>query len=110
MLDFFISSAQAQEAGPGGGGSFAGLFMVVGMVVMMYFIIIRPQNKRQKEHKALVGGLSKGDEIVMTSGILGKITSLSDDYVKVDTGTVELRFQRAAVHAVLPKGTIKAID
>jgi len=108
LLDFFVSSAQAQgAAAPAGGGSWFGLVMFGGLFVIMYFMLIRPQNKRQKEHKALVDGLSKGDEVVLTSGILGKITTLDDTYVKIDVGTVELPFQRVAVHAVLPKGTIK---
>ena len=111
MLDFFISSAEAQTAGgqAGGGMDYFGLIMFGGLFVIMYFMLIRPQRKRQKEHDALIGGLNKGDEVVMTSGILGKITSLTEGYISIDTGTVELTFQRAAVHAVLPKGTIKSI-
>lgn len=110
MLDFFISSASAQTAQPAPfGGDWFGLVMFGGLFVIMYFMLIRPQRKRQKEHNALISGLGKGDEVVMTSGILGKITGLSDDYVNVDTGSVEMTFQRVAVHAVLPKGTIKGI-
>jgi preprotein translocase subunit YajC len=76
----------------------------------MYFLIIRPQRKRQKEHADLVSALGKGDEVVMTSGLLGKITKLEGDYVVIEVNNnLELKFQKAAVHAVLPKGTIKAI-
>ena len=76
----------------------------------MYFLIIRPQRKRQKEHADLVSALAKGDEVVMTSGLLGKITKLEGDYVVIEVNNnLELKFQKAAVHAVLPKGTIKAI-
>lgn len=108
MLDFFISSAEAQTATGQGGGNTMGIIMMVGLFVIMYFMLIRPQRKRQKEHEALVTGLNKGDEVVMTSGILGKITGITDGYVNVDTGTVEMTFQKGAVHAVLPKGTIKS--
>lgn len=86
------------------------LLMFGGLFVFMYFLIIRPQRKRQKEHKDLTSSLSKDDEIVMNSGMLGKITKLEDDYIVVEAANnVELKFQRAAVHAVLPKGTIKQV-
>lgn len=84
------------------------LLMFGGLFVFMYFLIIRPQRKRAKEHKELIASLKKGDEIVMNSGLLGKITTLDDLYITIQACTnVELRFQRASVHAVLPKGTIK---
>jgi len=86
------------------------LLMFGGLFVIMYFMLIRPQRKRQKEHQELINNLNKGDEIVLTSGMVGKITTLNDSYVTVDTGSVELKFQRSAVHAVLPKGTIKGIS
>ena len=108
MLEFLIPTAHAQEAVPAQGSPFSFLF-IIGMFVIMYFMLIRPQKKRQKEHQDLVASVSKGDEIVLTSGLVGKVTDLSDDYLTIDTGTVELRFQRIAIHAVLPKGTIKSI-
>jgi preprotein translocase subunit YajC len=112
-MSFFISSAfaqssaaQTQQANP--------LFTVVmfaGLFAFMYFFIIRPQRKRQKEHQNLVTALTKGDEVVMTSGMLGKIIKVDDSYVVIETGNnIELKFQKIAVHAVLPKGTIKSID
>ena len=76
----------------------------------MYLIIIRPQQKRQKEHNNLVASLGKGDEVVMSSGLIGKISKLEGEYLVVEAGKgIELKFQKVAVHAVLPKGTIKAI-
>ena len=108
MLEFLIPAAQAQDAVPAEGNPIS-LLMFGGLFVIMYFMLIRPQKKRQKEHQNLMGALNKGDEVVLTSGLIGRITGLSDDYIKVDTGTVELQFQRVAVHAVLPKGTIKSI-
>jgi preprotein translocase subunit YajC len=108
---FFISSAQAQSAAPAGDpGMMGSLIMFGGLFIFMYLFIIRPQRKRQKEHSNLLGGLSKGDEVTMTSGILGKITKLEGDYVILEVNNnLELKFQLSAVHAVLPKGTIKAI-
>jgi preprotein translocase subunit YajC len=86
------------------------LVMFGGLFLFMYFLIIRPQRKRQKEHTDLVSALSKGDEVVMTSGMLGKITKIEGDYVVLEVNNnLELKFQKVAVHAVLPKGTIKAI-
>lgn len=111
MLDFLIPAVQAQEATQAApsGFNFASIAMFGGLFVIMYFMLIRPQRKRQKEHQDLVSSLSKGNEVVLTSGMLGKIVNLDDDYVTVDTGSVELKFQRASIHAVLPKGTIKGI-
>ena len=107
---FFISSAHAQTAAASEPNPMISLLMFGGLFVFMYFLIIRPQRKRQKDHQALVGGLNKGDEVVMTSGMLGKITKLEGDYVVLEvSNNLELKFQKVAVHAVLPKGTIKQI-
>ena len=107
---FFISNASAQSAAAGEPNPMITLLMFGGLFVFMYFLIIRPQRKRQKEHTTLVGGLGKGDEVVMTSGMLGKITKLDGDYAVLEvSNNLELKFQKSAVHAVLPKGTIKAI-
>jgi len=106
----FISNAYAQSAAAGEPNPMITLLMFGGLFVFMYFLIIRPQRKRQKEHTNLVGGLGKGDEVVMTSGMLGKITKLDGDYAVLEvSNNLELKFQKSAVHAVLPKGTIKAI-
>ena len=109
MLDFLIPVAQAQNAAPSATSPWISLAMFGGLFIIMYLMLIRPQRKRQKEHQDLINSLGKGDEVVLTSGMLGRITALNDDYLTVDTGSVELRFQRTAVHAVLPKGTMKGI-
>ena len=84
---------------------------LVGLFVLFYFIAIRPQRKRQKEHAAMVAALNKGDEVVTTSGILGKVTSLDENYMVLNVANnVDLKFQRVHVHAVLPKGTLKSIS
>lgn len=78
------------------------------MFVVLYFIMIRPQMKRQKEHKAMVEALAKGDEVVTAGGLLGKIAKLGDTYLHVEVANgVEIQIQRSAVVQVLPKGTIK---
>jgi len=108
----FIASAQAQTAAPSAppGGELFQIIFLVGLFVLFYFIAIRPQRKRQKEHAAMVAALSKGDEVVTSSGILGKITSLDDNYVVLNVSEkVDLKFQRVHIHAVLPKGTLKSI-
>lgn len=107
----FISAAhaQAQQPAPAGGELFQIIFLV-GLFVLFYFIAIRPQRKRQKEHAEMVAALSKGDEVVTSSGILGKIASLDDNYVVISVSDkVDLKFQRMHIHAVLPKGTLKSI-
>ncbi len=111
-MDFFIPAAmaQAQAPAPQGGDPMITLVMFGGLFVFMYFFMIRPQRKRGKEHQVLVGGLGKGDVVVMNSGMLGKVTKVDDSYMVIETGnSVELKFQKSAVHAVLPKGTIKSI-
>ncbi len=110
MIEFLIPAAQAQQAAPAEPNPLISILMFGGLFVIMYFLLIRPQRKRQKEHAELVQSLSKGDEVVLTSGMIGRITALSDDYLTLDTGTVELRFQRGSVHAVLPKGTLKSLS
>ncbi|PCH52442.1 MAG: preprotein translocase subunit YajC [Cellvibrionales bacterium] len=109
-MSFFISSALAAPAAPGEPNPLITVVMFGGLFLFMYLMIIRPQRKRSKEHKSLVENLSKGDEVVTNSGILGKIAKMEGEYLILDVSdTVELKFQRAAIHAVLPKGTIKAI-
>ncbi len=86
----------------------SGMLPLVLMFVVLYFVMIRPQMKRQKEQRAMIDALAKGDEVVIVGGMLGKITRLGDQYLGVEVASgVEVQFQRAAVVQVLPKGTIK---
>ena len=106
----FISNAYAQTAGGAGGGtdSLLGMLPLVLMFVVLYFVMIRPQMKRQKEQKTMVEALAKGDEVVTSGGMLGKITKLGETYLSIEVANgVELQVQRGAVVQVLPKGTIK---
>ncbi len=110
-MSLFIASAHAQDAGAAApGGDMFQILFLVGLFVLFYFIAIRPQRKRQKEHTAMVGQLSKGDEVVTSSGILGKVTGLDDNYMSLNVANnVEMKFQRVHLHAILPKGTLKSI-
>ncbi|UTW45786.1 preprotein translocase subunit YajC [bacterium SCSIO 12696] len=111
-MSWLIPAAQAAESAPApqGGSPMGSLLLFGGMFLIFWFLIIRPQRKRQKEHQALVAALGKGDEVVMTSGMLGSIKQVDDTYVVIEVAEgVEMNFQKAAVHAVLPKGTIKKI-
>ncbi len=108
-MDFFISNAMAADAGPAGGGLQL-VFMVAIFFGIMYFMIIRPQRKRQKEHQAIIDNVGKGDEVVTNGGILGKVLKVDEHYMVIEVANnVELKLQKVALHAVLPKGTIKAI-
>lgn len=106
-----ISPAYAQAAGSADptGGSFQ-LVIIVGMFVLMWFLMIRPQMKRAKEHKAMVEALAKGDEVVTQGGVAGRIVKIGDNFVTVELApNVEVAVQRQAVSTVLPKGTLKAL-
>lgn len=107
---FFISEAYAQAAPAAGGAesSLLSMLPLVLMFVVLYFVMIRPQMKRQKEHKTMIEALAKGDEIVTAGGLLGKVAKLGDTYLSIEVATgVELQVQRSAVVQVLPKGTLK---
>lgn len=105
----FISTAYAQTATSGGAeSSLLSLAPLVLMFVVLYFIMIRPQMKKQKEHKAMVDALAKGDEVVIAGGVLGKIAKVGETYLGVEVANgVELQVQRGSVIQVLPKGTFK---
>jgi preprotein translocase subunit YajC len=108
----FISSAFAQTAPAAAGGSMQdslmGMLPLVLMFVVLYFVMIRPQMKKQKEHKAMIEAIAKGDEVVTAGGILGKVSKLGDGYVGLEIANgVEVQIQRSAVVQVLPKGSIK---
>jgi len=106
-MNFLISDAHAQASVPGGDGGMSIIFLI-GMFVIMYFFLIRPQVKRQKEHKAMVGGLKKGDEIQTSGGMMGKITEIGDNFMKVEIAdNVVVTVRKASVEAIMPKGSLK---
>lgn len=109
----FISSAIAQTAPAAAAGgdmqsSLMGMLPLVLMFVVLYFVMIRPQMKKAKEHKSMVESLAKGDEVATAGGILGKVTKLGDSFINIEVASgVEVQLQRSAVVQVLPKGSIK---
>ena len=109
----FISSAFAQTApaAAAGGDMQSTLMSMLPLLLMfavMYFVMIRPQMKKQKEHRAMIDALAKGDEVVTAGGLLGKVSKIGDAYIGVELATgVEVQLQRSAVVQVLPKGTLK---
>jgi preprotein translocase subunit YajC len=106
----FISNAYAQSAVGGTGGGLMSFLPIVLMFVVLYFLMIRPQMKRQKEQKAMIDALAKGDEVITAGGILGKVTKVTDAYVTVEVADgTEMVMQKASVTMLLPKGTIKSI-
>jgi preprotein translocase subunit YajC len=103
-----ISPAYAQAATGGTESTLLGMLPLVLMFVVLYFVMIRPQLKRQKEHKAMIEAVAKGDEIVTAGGFLGKVSKIGDTYIGVELADgLEVQMQRTAVVQVLPKGTIK---
>ena len=105
---FLISDAMAEAAAPPAGGGYE-LFIMIGIFfAIMYFMIIRPQSKRQKEHKKLIGSLSKGDEVETTGGMLGKIIKVGDNSLQIEISEgVIIKLQKNSISKVLPKGSLK---
>jgi len=108
----FISSAYAQTAAGASDplGGWTSFLPIVLMFVLLYFMMIRPQMKRQKEHKTMLDALQKGDEVVTSGGVAGKVTKVSDAYVGVEIApNTEVQVQKSAVQTLLPKGTLKSL-
>ena len=109
ISSLFISSAHAQAAA-GAGTDLMAFLPMIAIFVVFYFLLIRPQQKRAKEQKTMLGALQKGDEVVTAGGLVGKIAKLTDQYASVEVApNVEVTIQRQAVSQLLPKGTIKAL-
>lgn len=109
-MDFFISPAMAQQ-GEQAGNPIVSIVLLVAMIAVFYFLLIRPQSKRAKEHKKMIEELAKGDEVVTNGGVLGRIIEVGETFttVEVADGT-QLQIQKNAVAHVMPKGTIKEQD
>ena len=108
ISEAFAQAAPAATASESPLSSLTSLLPLVLMFVVLYFIMIRPQMKKQKEHKAMVDAITKGDEVVIAGGVLGRVAKVGDTYLNVEVANgVELQVQRVAVVQVLPKGTFK---
>jgi preprotein translocase subunit YajC len=109
-MDWLISTAAAQSAGASGpSGILGGMLLPIVMIVVFYFLLIRPQSKRAKEHRAMVAALEVGAEVATSGGILGKVTEVSEQFLTVEIAPgVNVKVQRHTVAQVLPKGTLKS--
>jgi preprotein translocase subunit YajC len=110
-MSFFISDAMAAapETAAGQAGGLASFLPLIILFAVFYFLLIRPQSKRAKEHKNMVANLAKGDEVVTNGGILGTITELDDNYATLKIAdNVEIKVQRPSISTLVPKGTIKS--
>lgn len=108
-MNLFFSTAYAQEVAPAPNATSSILFFG-GFLLLFYFILWRPQSKRAKEHRELLSAITKGDEVMTSGGLLGKVTKVSDEYVVVKVAeNVELKMQKSSIAGALPKGTINQI-
>ena len=106
-MDFFIAPAIAQTAAPQGAGTMSWVLMAL-IFVVFYFLLIRPQTKRAKEHREMVAKLAAGDEVVTSGGILGRIGEVGDNFVTLEVAhNLSLRVQKVQIAALMPKGTYK---
>lgn len=107
-MDFFISSAYAQDGAQG--GELMGLLFPIMLLAVFYFLFIRPQQKRVKEHKGMVEAIKKGDEVINNGGLAGTVTAVNDAFVTVKVAdNVEVNIQKQAIASLLPKGTLKKL-
>ena len=107
-MSFFISDALAEGAAASSGDPITALLFPIGLIVLFYFFLIRPQSKRAKEHKGMVEGISKGDEVVSQGGILGKVVQVNENFVSLEISKdVCINVQKNSIGALMPKGTIK---
>ena len=110
ISQLFVNNAYADGGAPTQGGDLMQFLPLVALLAVFYFLILRPQQKRAKEQKAMIEALQKGDEVATLGGILGKVTKVGEDNVAVEIAdNVVIQVQKAAVQNVLPKGTIKSI-
>ena len=109
LLDFFIAPAHAVAAAHAGCSILVALICMLLLIAIMYFLLIRPQMKRNKEHRAMLEKLSVGDEVITGGGIAGVVRSIGDSFITVEISErVEIRVQKGAIGNVLPKGTLKS--
>lgn len=105
-----ISNAYAQAAAPASGGGLMDFLPLIALFAVFYFMVMRPQQKRAKEHKVMLDALQKGDEVVAAGGIVGRVTKVGENYVSVEIADgVTINVQKSSLQTVLPKGTIKSI-
>ncbi len=107
-MSFFISEAMAQTGGGAGQPGLLGLLFPIVLIVIFYFLLIRPQTRRAKEHKQMVAALKKGDEVVTNGGLLGRITEVGENFIELEVAEgLQLKVQKFAIASLMPKGTVK---
>jgi preprotein translocase subunit YajC len=109
-MDFFINSAYAQAAGGAGGQNwYSAMLLPVMLLVVFYFLLIRPQNKRAKDQREMLSKVASGDEVATTGGMLGKVVEVGDQFLTLEIASgVNIKLQKFQVTQVLPKGTVKS--
>lgn len=111
ISNLLISNAYAEGAPATPSASFMDFIPLIGLVAVFYFLVLRPQMKRAKEMKIMLEALQKGDEVVTTGGVMGRVVKLGESYISVEVAEgVNLNIQKAAIQTVLPKGTIKSVN
>ena len=109
-MNFFISDALAAAPSGGPGDALTSFLPLIFIFIVFYFLLIRPQSKKAKEHKQMVEALAKGDEVVTNGGLLGRVTKVGDNFVELELAEgVTVKLQRGAVGSLMPKGTIKGL-
>jgi preprotein translocase subunit YajC len=110
ISNLFISNAYAEGAAPAAGGGIMDFLPLIALLAVFYFLVLRPQQKRAKEMKAMLEAMQKGDEVVTNGGVLGRVTKVGESYVSVEVAEgVVVNVQKGAIQTTLPKGTIKSI-
>jgi preprotein translocase subunit YajC len=110
ISNLFISNAYAEGAAPAAGGGIMDFLPLIALLAVFYFLVLRPQQKRAKEMKAMLEAMQKGDEVVTNGGVLGRVTKVGESYVSVEIAEgVTVNVQKGAIQTTLPKGTIKSI-
>ena len=111
LTGIFVTNALATNGAPAAspaGDPLASMILPIGLIVLFYFFLIRPQSKRHKQHKEMVAALQKGEEVVTTGGLLGKITNVGENFITLEISKdISIHVQKNSVQAVMPKGTIK---
>src|SRR5690625_680060 len=111
VMNFLISAAYAQDGAAAGGNPLMSLLFPIALIAIFYFLLIRPQQKRAREHKKMVEAIGKGDEVMTQGGILGKITEVGESFITVEIASgVEVSIQKSAVASLMPKGTYKQTE
>ena len=111
ISNLFISNAYAEGSADPSGGSLMDFLPLIGLAAVFFFMVLRPQMKRAKELKIMLAALQKGDEVVTSGGVMGRIVKVGDSYISVEVAEgVNLNIQKGAIQTVLPKGTIKSVN